>query len=137
MRFNQRCLPQRQTVLDFPLHQFGTSLGQFFPKPDLIEPHQLHELPGQILAVLDVFKGDIEAEARNVVRQQHAVTVIDQTAGWFQDDRAGEIGLGEIAIIRTLADLEMPEAKSHQPDHQQQPDLQDGQTPLQLAQLIP
>ena len=119
MRFDERCLPQRESALQFPGEQFGSTLGQPLAKARLIEPDEADQPFDQGFAISDILEGDVQIEAGHIVREQHPIPVIDQTTGRLEDDGSGPVILGKIPIVLALSDLKVPQTNRQEGDDQQ------------------
>ena len=135
MRFDQRRFLQGQPVLDFAWQLLCSAHRQFFTDELRVNPDQCAELFDERLAIFDVFEGDIQAEARHVIGQQDAVAVEDEAARRLQDHRASAVVFGKVAIVRPLADLQVPQPQGQQRHDEQQSDPQHHQSALQFGKF--
>jgi len=116
--FFVQTMPQRHALKAASLlEQAAESLHVF--RCDLDE---LAELAQQRIHVLDVFGNHLQGESGRILRERHAVAVVDQATGRRQCDDLDPVVLGQGAEVLVLHYLQLDHAQHQQSREQQNPE---------------
>ena len=134
MRFDQCGIAKGHAVFDLARKQLA-AFSSFFSERGRIEAEQISQLLNQDFAIFHIFQRDIQAEARDVIRQKDAVPVIDEATCRFEQHQSGAIVLRQIPIVGSLKNLKMPEAKTEQHHDQQKSDTENEEPSVKVTEF--
>ncbi len=111
-------------------------LGQAFLRFGAREADQVLQRGGQAVFIPNVFHGQIEVEAGNVIGEELAVPIENQSTGRLQLHRSDPVLLREGAVVCASDDLQVPQTCREQEQPDQQAHAQVQQPALEVFEVL-